>query len=127
MHCAIDRQAADGDSYVITEDGYIDYMAVGDDVLRLIPSVLLAPMQTGRVLFLGYSLKDWNLRVILRGIIARQELGTDWWSVQVNVSELERRFWESRGRRLFDHALAGFVARLQEEMGEHAEAGATPR
>ena len=80
------------------------------------------------MLFLGYSLKDWNLRVILRGIIARQELGTDWWSVQVNVSELERRFWESRGRvRLFDHALAGFVARLQEEMGEYAEAGDTPR
>lgn len=121
VHGAIDRQAEDGDSYVITEDDYIDYMAVGD-VLRQIPSVLVAPMQTGRVLFLGYSLKDWNLRVILRGIIGRQELDTDWWSVQVDVSELERRFWEARGRvRLFDHPLDAFISRLREEIGEPAE------
>ena len=120
VHGAIDRVAPEGDSYVITEDDYIDYMAVGD-VLRQIPSVLVAPMQTGRLLFLGYSLRDWNLRVILRGIIGRQELDTDWWSVQVNVSDLERRFWAARGRvRLFDHPLDAFISRLRQEMDEAA-------
>lgn len=118
VHGAIDRDAPDGDSYVITEDDYIEYMTAGD-VLRQVPSVLLEPMWNGRLLFLGYSLKDWNLRVFFRGIIGRQELDTDWWSVQMNVSEHERRLWSTRAERvrLFDEPLAEFVARLSAEMG----------
>jgi hypothetical protein len=126
VHGAIDRQAPDGDSYVITEDDYIEYMTAGD-VLRQIPSVLLEPMQTGRLLFLGYSLKDWNLRVFFRGIIGRQELDTDWWSVQMDVSEHERRLWSTRAERvrLFDEPLAQFVARLSAELGGPAAAPST--
>jgi hypothetical protein len=119
VHGAIDRHVPDGDSYVITEDDYIEYMTAGD-VLRQIPSVLLQPMRTGRLLFLGYSLKDWNLRVFFRGIVEGQELETNWWAVQTDVTDHERRMWSTAAERvrLFDQPLGEFVARLRAEMGE---------
>ena len=55
------------DSYVITEDSYIDYL-VGDDVGAQIPFLLMERMEESHFLFLGYSMHDWNLRVILSRI-----------------------------------------------------------
>ena len=45
------------------------------------------------LLFLGYSMRDWNLRVILRQIWAEQGISTGGWSIQRNPSELDERFW----------------------------------
>jgi hypothetical protein len=50
---------AENDSYVITEDHYINYLAAG-----MSPTFLRAGSQTQKTnfLFMGYSLRDWNLR-----------------------------------------------------------------
>ena len=64
LHGAIDRSNVKADSYVITEDSYIDYL-VGGDVGAQIPFSLLERMADSHFLFLGYSMHDWNLRVIL--------------------------------------------------------------
>ena len=69
IHGAVDRADAEADSYVITEDHYIDYLA-RENVARLIPAYLMARMRTSHFLFLGYGMRDWNLRVILRSIWA---------------------------------------------------------
>ena len=73
LHGAIDRDDADRDSYVLTEDSYIDYLA-GRDVGEQIPVSLLARMADSHFLFLGYSMRDWNLRVILKRIWGGEQL-----------------------------------------------------
>ena len=57
LHGCLDRQSAGDDSYVITEDSYIDYLS-GGDVGALIPIALSQRMTSNSLLFLGYSLSD---------------------------------------------------------------------
>ena len=73
LHGCLDRESASDDSYVITEDSYIDYLS-GGDVGALIPIALWQRMTSSSFLFLGYSLSDWNLRVILNRIWGARKL-----------------------------------------------------
>ena len=50
-----------GHPVVITEDHYIDYLA--DEAFTKLPKRLLTRLCNSHLLFLGYSLRDWNFRV----------------------------------------------------------------
>jgi hypothetical protein len=52
------------EAYVITEDNYLDYLA-GRPIEQLIPNPILNRLRRKEILFLGYSLGDWNVRVFL--------------------------------------------------------------
>jgi SIR2-like domain len=93
IHGAVDRSDAQSDSYVITEDQYIDYLA-RESATRLIPAMLMARMRSSHFLFLGYGMRDWNLRVILRSIWAEQMRHFASWAIQRDPSEIDLRFWE---------------------------------
>jgi hypothetical protein len=97
---ALNRDSADDDSYVITEDSYIDYLT-GGDVGAVIPIALSQRMTGNSLLFLGYSLSDWNLRVILNRIWGARKLQVKSWAVQrepadPDQSKIERALWEIR-------------------------------
>ena len=101
LHGAIDRANARSDSYVITEDSYIEYL-VGADVGAQIPFSLLERMEDSHFLFLGYSMRDWNLRVILSRIWGAQQLDLKSWAVQrepatAGAREVEDALWRDRG------------------------------
>jgi len=101
LHGAIDRANVKGDSYVITEDSYIEYL-VGGDVGAQIPFSLLERMADSHFLFLGYSMRDWNLRVILSRIWGSQQLDLKSWAVQrpptrPGAREVEDALWRDRG------------------------------
>jgi hypothetical protein len=101
LHGAIDRTDANRDSYVITEDSYIDYLVRGD-VGEQIPFALRERMADSHFLFLGYSLRDWNLRVILNRIWGTQQLDLKSWAVQrepadAGVRQVEEALWRDRG------------------------------
>ena len=81
LHGALDRGVDRDDSYVITEDSYIEYLS-GRDLGSLLPIALWQRMTSTGFLFLGYALRDWNLRVILNRIWQTQELTTRSWAVQ---------------------------------------------
>jgi hypothetical protein len=93
IHGAVDRQDETRDSYVITEDDYIEYLARAN-IEKLIPASLMRVMRTSNFLFLGYGLRDWNLRVILKHIWVEQLRRTKSWAVQRDVDELDRKFWK---------------------------------
>ena len=61
------------DSFVITEDHYIDYLT-RTDMSTLVPVTLGANCATVTSFSSGYSLRDWNLRVILHRIWGEQKL-----------------------------------------------------
>jgi len=93
IHGAVDRGDETRDSYVITEDDYIDYLARAN-IEKIIPASLMRAMRTSNFLFLGYGLHDWNLRVILKHIWVEQLRRTKSWAVQRDVDELDRKFWK---------------------------------
>jgi len=100
LHGCLDRAAASEDSYVITEDSYISYL-LGGDVGALIPIALRQRLSTCSILFLGYSLSDWNLRVVLDRIWGAQKLMVKSWAVMLepedpNRSRIERILWATR-------------------------------
>ena len=92
IHGDVDRDDGERDTFVITEDNYIDYLA-GESVRGLIPAYLMRRIRESDMLFLGYSMRDWNLRVILRQIWSEQGVSTGGWSIQRDPSEIDIRFW----------------------------------
>jgi len=119
MHGAVDRTDPDApwDSYVITEDHYIEYLA-RTDLANLVPVTLAAKLRRSHFLFLGYSMRDWNLRVILHRIWGEQKLKYKSWAVQLRPSELDREFWELRGVDVLDIPLDNYVAELDAMLDE---------
>ena len=121
LHGAVDRTDPKVDSYVITEDDYIDYE-------ERIPVNVRARMADSHFLFLGYSLRDWNLRVILSRIWEGRRLASQSWAVQREngrISEIEQKLWRSRGDvDLLYVGLDEYVAKLRAEMPDATQAAA---
>jgi SIR2-like protein len=112
IHGAVDRANDMRDSYVITEDDYIDYLA-GANIETLMPSSLVAAMRGGSFLFLGYGLRDWNLRVILKHIWNEQLRRTTHWAVQHDADELDRMFWDRQNVKIVVADLMAWVEALR--------------
>jgi class 3 adenylate cyclase len=127
LHGAVDRADAKRDSYVITEDNYIEYLSVGD-IGAQIPMTLRERMADSHFLFLGYSMRDWNLRVILNRVWGEQQLDLKSWAVQLaptdaSTYEIERTLWRHRGDvDLLYASLSEYVDRLGAELGRPVEA-----
>jgi hypothetical protein len=101
------------DSYVITEDHYIDYLTHAD-FTTLFPVSLASKLHRSHFLFLGYSLRDWNLRVMLYRLRAKQE-GRNYrsWSIQPDPSPIDRAVWEERGVDILPMLVEDFVSAME--------------
>jgi hypothetical protein len=108
IHGDVDRDDGERDTFVITEDHYIDYLA-GESVRALVPAYLMRRLRESDLLFLGYSMRDWNLRVILRQIWAEQGISTGGWSIQLRPSEIDRKFWTRQRIEILDVPLEDWV------------------
>jgi len=115
IHGAVDRAAEEGDSFVITEDHYIDYLT-RTDISNLVPATLVARLRRSHFLFLGYGLRDWNLRVILHRIWGQQKLTYKSWAIQLNPQNLDQQFWMKRDVEILDVRLEDYVAALSERL-----------
>jgi len=113
MHGAVNRQDAKRDQYVITEDDYIDFLTRMTKN-KAIPVIFAEPFQVRHFLFLGYGLRDWNLRVVLNRIEKdlRRQKGARSWAIQYNPSPLEQRFWQERGVEVYNKTLDDLVSEL---------------
>jgi hypothetical protein len=109
------RTGARGDSFVITEDHYIEYLT-HTDVSALLPVFVAAKLKKSHFLFLGYGLRDWNLRVILHRIAGSQKLGYRSWAVQRNPDQLDEKFWAKRDVEVLDLDLGDYIAELEQRL-----------
>jgi hypothetical protein len=121
IHGAIDRDDETRDSYVITEDDYIDYLAKVEPS-EFLPASVLAYLKRCHLLFLGYSLRDWNLRVILNKIWDAQRVGYKHWAVQLHPADVDQAFWATRSVQILDMRLEGYIADLRERLPDCAGA-----
>jgi hypothetical protein len=126
IHGDVDRSDIEepgGDSFVITEDDYIEFLTHSTDPANLIPVGLLDRMKESAFLFLGYSLRDWNLRVILYRLWREQRLGSQSWAIQRHPMSFERKFWSLRRVELLDIDLDEYIQRLAHAVGDNGRAG----
>ena len=82
LHGQVDRgPEREWESFVVTEDDYIDYLAQ-TEVASAVPVALAAKLRRSHFLFLGYTMADWNLRVLLHRLWGDQPLSYRSWAVQ---------------------------------------------
>jgi SIR2-like domain len=126
VHGAVDRLDDAGDSYVITEDHYIEYLT-HTNLSQLVPVTVLAKLLRSSFLFLGYRLRDWNLRVILHRIWSERDLGYRSWAIQRAPDPLDEELWRRRDVDVYDVPLQAYVAELERQLERLAADRAAPR
>ncbi len=72
-------------SIVLTEDDYLDFLIRLTTDQALIPSKVRTALAGTSLLFIGYSMADWNFRVLLRGLIGSLGASLGYASVAVQL------------------------------------------
>jgi len=114
IHGAVDGNVDDyrwKENYVITEDHYIDYLSKSP-IESHIPVQVLAKLKESHCLFLGYRVRDWNLRVFLKRIW-EGKLAAKSWAVELDPNVLEKDFWAQSNVDLYAADLGYYVGLLQ--------------
>jgi SIR2-like domain len=110
MHGAVDQLLAARDQYVITEDDYVEFLS---RLLKkkAVPAIFAEPFQKRRFLFLGYGLRDWNLRVVLSRIdqAVRGSRVPRSWAIDAKPTTLETRLWQHRGVDFYKLTIEEFL------------------
>jgi hypothetical protein len=109
------------DNFVITEDHYIDYLS-SNPVESLVPVQILAKLTESHCLFLGYSMRDWNLRVFLKRIWRGEPLGSKSWAVERAPDVLEKDFWSQSQVDFFAIPLEDYVGELERQIDSRVPA-----
>ena len=113
----------DRESYVVSEDDYIDFLA-GTQPSALLPVGLAARLRRSHFLFLGYELEEWSLRVFLRRLWGEERLAYRSWAVGSATDQVAAEYWRLRGVEPIDVALDPFVAELGRRLAARTEARA---
>lgn len=112
MHGSICRNDAQPDSqFVVTEEDYVAFLGK-----VLVPPAISALFMTRRFLFLGYSLRDWNFRVMLSHHLQDAGRLKKSWAIQSAPNQIEKKLWEKKNVEIFDLDLLDFSQQLIEEI-----------
>jgi hypothetical protein len=127
MHGTVDRLLGKWDSYVITEDDYVEFLARMSGQTA-VPALFMRHFGSRHFLFLGYGLRDWNLRVLLKNLktivpAAADAPDTDdeeedelrSWAIQFRPSDLEVELWNARRVKIYDVDINEFVSCLRKQ------------
>ncbi|MFZ1415281.1 MAG: SIR2 family protein, partial [Defluviicoccus sp.] len=109
IHGSIDRTHLQEHSFLITEENYVTFLK--EFRKRVVPPRIGRMLEQKSFLFLGYSLRDWNFRVMLESI---RQHRFEHWAVLRNISEIDKALWRKKGIKPFDLDLNDFVSGMQE-------------
>lgn len=104
------------ESFVITEDDYIDYLPQSE-LASAVPVGLAARLRRSHFLFLGYGMREWNLRLVLSRLWAGGPVNYRSWAVSPAPRPGEREFWRSRDVDLLEAPLEDYVDSLAQYVG----------
>ena len=116
------------DSLVLTEDNYLDFLVQTAAAPERIPPHIWAALTNSSLMFIGYSLNDWEFRVVMRGLVAtrQQRRRFKHVAVQLELDDMEATDTEAVQSFLQDYfqdaeinvywgSLQQFVAELREQ------------
>jgi hypothetical protein len=104
------------ESFVVTEDDYIGYLAQSE-VASVLPVALAAKLRRSHFLFLGYTMADWNLRLLLYRLWGDEPLSYRSWAVQEEARPFELEFWRRHDVNVIDVPLEEYVEALSRHAG----------
>ena len=112
IHGHVDRGSSrERESFAVSEDDHIDYL-VGSDAAGSVPVQLAARLRRSHLLFLGYAVDDWSLRVFLRRVWGGDRLAYRSWAVQPAVEHVATELWRERGAEVYDVSLDAYAGEL---------------
>ena len=127
IHGAVDGNVDDyrwKENYVITEDHYIDYLSKSP-IESLVPVQVLDKLKESHCLFLGYTVRDWNLRVFLKRIW-EGSLGAKSWAIEPDPDVLEKYLWAQSGVDLYAADPGMYLDLLQGQLSRRAPESTEP-
>src|SRR5262249_17848443 len=124
------------DTYLITEEDYVDFLGRAQE--NYIPAYIKRLMAGKKLLFLGYSLEDWNVRVILSKLLNSRrptpeagsaKLRSDdddgkkdgelrYWAVVRGRNDAEQRVWQAKNLNIYSMDLREFTNKLVQALDE---------
>lgn len=106
----------DQSTVVITEDDYIKFLTLIDKQEERIgvPKIISSRFTYSTLLFLGYSLEDWDFRTIYKGLIETlpQNQSRKSFAIQKDPSEFWINFWQKKGVEIYNIDLYDFADQL---------------
>jgi class 3 adenylate cyclase len=126
LYGTVDRRDMERDSFVVTEDHFVDYLS-GTDLSGLLPVTLAARLHKSHFLFIGYRLSEWNLRAIMRRIWGERQLSYNSWAICPAAEPLERELWRMRDVELLDTSLDRYATSLTDHLDALPAVGEGPR
>ena len=111
VHGGVDRgDARERESFAVSEDDHIDYLA---ETAGTIPVTLAARLRRSHLLFLGYGVDDWSLRVFLRRVWGPDRLAYRSWAVQPVAEQVARELWRQRDVDAYDCGIEEYAVELE--------------
>jgi len=133
LHGSMDRTSAEHDSYLITEEDYVNFL--GRPQGDYIPAYIRRLMAGKSLLFLGYSLEDWNVRVILSNLnsrprssdpgsaqtqsnedVSKEDVRS--WAIVRGRNDAEQRVWQAKKLNIYPMDLRKFTEELMAALDE---------
>ena len=120
VHGGVDpRPDRDRESFVVSEDDYIAYLAQSD-LANVVPVTLAAKLRRSHLLFISYPVVEWSLRVFLHRVFGDEPISYRSWAVLPGAHPIQHEFWRRRGVDLYDIPLDDFVGALERRLAEVA-------
>lgn len=98
--------------YAIAEDNFFAF--AGRSLPKLLPPQLMVKLQNSRHLYLGYKVRDWNLRALLYSIWGATRQRMKSWAVLPEARRADTTFWNFSGVKVIEAPLNTFIHGLQE-------------
>jgi hypothetical protein len=100
---------------VITEEDYITFLTVITTPGAGVPTYVTSQFVGGSLLFLGYSLEDWDFRTLYKGLIEPllpDERRTSF-AIQWRPPKFWAHYWEQKGVVIYDLDIHAFAEELE--------------
>ncbi len=116
-------------SLVLTEDNYLDYLIKISSEKGRVPDYIGRALASTSLMFIGYSLSDWEFRVLMRGLVAMQDRRLAYQDVAVQLEGVSaahaataqdflQKYFQNARVNVFWGSTAPFIAELREHWEE---------
>jgi SIR2-like domain len=112
---AVTLKVKDRSSIVISEEDYIRFLTLIGRQNEGIPNLIKQFLQDSTLLFLGYSLEDWDIRTIYKGLVETlvpSQRRTSF-AIQWNPPDFWVNYWKKKGIEIYSMDLYKFAEELK--------------
>jgi SIR2-like domain len=115
IHGTFGGTKGDATRLVVTEEDYIEFLTFVGPKGEGIPRAITGRLTVSSLLFLGYSLEDWNFRALFKGLIEKlsKHDKRKSFAIQKGPSTFWQQFWERKDVKIIDADVYEFTRELE--------------